>query len=88
MILPRAHGENTQSNFYVYAACNSDYFDQFARPLVNSVLSNTSQGIHLHLFNPRDDQINFCKQTRVSATWEYISHNDFNMAETVWQNIT
>lgn len=87
MILPPTFGQNTQTDFYIYAACNSDYFDQFAHQLVNSIIKNTNQGVHLHLFNPREDQIAWCNQPRVSATWEYIDHQTFDKALSVWQNI-
>lgn len=88
MILPQVHGQNTQQEFYIYAACDSDYFDQFAPALVNSILSNTDQGVHLHLFNPRDDQIKFCQQPRVSATWETVSRRQFDSARNKWNTIT
>ena len=72
MKLPQVHGQNTQTSFYIYAACDTEYFKQFAPSLINSVLSNTNQGLHLHLFNPTQDQINLCQQPRVSATWEFV----------------
>lgn len=88
MILPKVHGQNSQQEFYIYAACDSAYFDQFAPALINSVLANTNQGLHLHLFNPRDDQINCCRQARVSATWEFVDHNKFRQARERWNTIT
>jgi len=87
MILPKVHGQNTQENFYIYAACDSAYFDQFAPALINSVLANTDQGLHLHLFNPRDDQINYCRRTRISATWEFVDRNKFSRARERWNTI-
>lgn len=88
MILPQVHGQNTQQDFYLYAACDSAYFDQFVPALVNSILINTDQGIHLHLFNPRNDQIKFCQQLRVSATWETVSTQQFDQARINWNTIT
>jgi hypothetical protein len=88
MMISKVHGQNTQQKFHIYAAADSGYFDQFAPALINSVLANTDQGLHLHLFNPRDDQIKQCQQPRISATWEYIDRDKFSRACQVWRSIT
>lgn len=88
MILPHVHGQNTQREFHLYAACDSAYFDQFAPALINSVLSNTDQGLHLHLFNPRDDQIKLCQQPRISATWESIDPKQLDRCTKNWNTLT
>lgn len=88
MILPRVHGQNTQREFYIYAACDSAYFDQFAPALINSILTNTQQGLHLHLFNPRDDQIKQCQQSRISATWEFVTNKHIDPFVENYSNLT
>ena len=34
-------GQHPDSDFFVYAAADAHYFDQHARPLINSVIKNT-----------------------------------------------
>lgn len=81
MKLPELHGTLNQDKFFIYVACDCYYFDQFAVALVNSVKQNTSAGVHLHIFNPRQDQLDrFVKDNKVSVTYEYVHANDFVVA--------
>lgn len=82
MIIPPLHGNLEQPSVFVYAAADQNYFDEFGKTLINSILQNTSMGVHIHLFNPRDDQLEFCnKKDRVSVTYEYVPVELFkNMA--------
>ena len=84
MLLPALQGSFRQTGFFIYAAADPGYFDLYGRALVNSVLRNTDYGVHLHLYDPRADQIEFCKQTRVSVTWEMINSNQFDNAVKFW----
>lgn len=84
MKLPPLAGKLDQSDFFIYAAADSNYFDQFGRSLVTSVLRNTNYGVHVHLYDPRDDQLNFCQQPRVSASWEYCAPGQFDSAVARW----
>lgn len=85
MILPPLHGSLTQSNFFVYAAADSKYFDDYGIPLINSVIRNTDFGVHLHLYNPRQDQIEFCQNTpKVSVTWETVLPDQFDSTIKFW----
>lgn len=70
MILPPTQGTCTLSNFFIYAACDVKYFDEFGHEFINSIKQNTNAGIHIHLFNPRLDQIEYCQARHVSVTWE------------------
>lgn len=78
MMIPPIHGTCTQSNFFIYAACDTRYFQEFGREFINSIRCNASAGIHIHLFNPTQEQINFCQQHRVSVTWETVTIDMFN----------
>jgi hypothetical protein len=85
MILPPLHGKLSQSDFFVYAAADSTYFDIHGRALINSVIRNTNYGVHLHLYNPTDAQLDFCNQLdRVSITWEYVAPQDMDSAIKLW----
>lgn len=78
-------GNLSQTKFFVYAAADSVYFDVHARPLINSVLRNTPDcGIHVHIYDPRADQIEFCSQPRVSCTHEYVDMQGAESATQYW----
>lgn len=82
MILPPLQGNLNQQDFFIYAAADSKYFDQYGRALINSVTRNTTYGVHMHLYNPTSEQIDYCNQLdRVSVTWETVTHKD--MASTI-----
>lgn len=70
MILPPLQGTCNQQSFYIYAACDVNYFDEFGHEFISSIKRNTTAGIHIHLFNPRQEQIEYCHAQNVSVTWE------------------
>lgn len=82
MFLPDIQGSCDQSNFFFYAACDSDYFDQFAPALIQSALHNTPYGVHLHVYNATDHQRALCDRPRVSLTTEIVNLRDFQSAVT------
>jgi hypothetical protein len=87
MQLPPIQGTLNQSGFFVYAAADAVYFDTHARPLINSVLQNSpGTGVHVHVYDPRDDQLEFCRQRPgVSMTWETTNPLQFEQAAMEWQ---
>jgi hypothetical protein len=84
MILPPLQGSLDQKDFFIYAAADRKYFDLYGRALINSVLANTDHGIHLHLYDPTESQLEFCQRSRISVTWEYLSPNQFDSAMEFW----
>ena len=84
MHLPQINGKLNHSNFFIYGACDAVYFDEFGKSLVNSIRKNSNNAIHLHLFNPRDDQLEFCRNNDVSLTYEYVDKNLFLNAAKRW----
>jgi len=72
MLLPPIHGTCTQQDFYIYAACDTQYFAEFGEAFVNSIRRNTSAGIHLHLFNPNEAQVLACHRLGATVTWESV----------------
>jgi hypothetical protein len=87
MNLPNLQGTCNHSDFFIYAACDATYFDQFASAFINSIQRNTHYPIHLHLFDPRADQIDYCKRAQVSTTWEHVPDSLFDLATHRWHNI-
>jgi hypothetical protein len=87
MNLPNQQGTCNYQDFFIYSACDPTYFDQFAPAFINSVRRNANANIHLHLFNPRTDQIQYCQQAQVSTTWEHVPDSLFDLAAQRWNNI-
>ena len=86
MLMPPLHGKLAQDQFFLFAAADPVYFDTHARPLIRSVRANTPQlGVHIHIYNPRQDQIDFCNQPQVSCTYEYTDSVDWNAITHYWQ---
>lgn len=81
MIIPPLTGKFSSSEFVVYTACDAKYFDEFAPQLVSSIKLNSDTSIHLHIFNPRADQLEYCSENNVSTTWEYITKDMFQAAD-------
>lgn len=85
MILPPLQGSLQQNGFFIYVAADSSYFDRFGPGLINSVCRNTDFGVHLHLYNPTQEQIDFCQaNSRVSVSWENFDMSQFNEAINFW----
>jgi hypothetical protein len=78
MILPTLSGMLKQQDFFIYTACDSKYFDDFGIAIINSIQKNCEVGIHMHMFNPTDQQLNFLNsKSNLSFTYEYTSQDMF-----------
>jgi len=89
MIIPPLQGKLNQQGFFIYAAADEKYFDLYAKPLINSVIINTPEyGVHIHIYNPRPDQIEFCNKPNVSCTYEFIDEQVFNGIRDLWYTRT
>jgi len=87
MILPTTHGAVPSVDFLIYSACDSAYFDEFAASLVHSIHANTLDHLHLHIFNPRQDQLAWCAaQPRLSVSYEHVDLSAFDAAAAYWNN--
>ncbi len=89
MLLPPIQGTFKQDKFFIYVAADTAYFDRFGRSLINSVMRNTDFGVHVHLYNPTDSQLEFIKNNhRTSATWEITASDQFDSAVKFWSQPT
>ena len=88
MHLPIVHGSLHQSDYFIYTASDAAYFDQFGATLINSIQSNTDLGIHVHLFNPTEHQLDFCAKQSVSVTYETVILDEFAAAAHRWRSTT
>jgi hypothetical protein len=85
MQMPELYGKLSNQEFFLFTACDTLYFEEFAGPLINSVKKNTDLHIHLHIFNPSDEQIKYCEsEPRVSITYEYVPLSLFENAAMRW----
>lgn len=89
MILPQMHGTAPNADFFIYSACDQIYFDQFARELINSISANSPDHLHLHIFNPRQDQLDYCAaQPQLTVTHEHVAADLFDLAAARWNTVT
>lgn len=85
MMIPQLHGKLDQKDRFIFVACDTDYFLEFGRSIINSIKTNSSYGIHVHLYNPTQDQINFCSSCdRVSLTYEFAPLDLFKASADKW----
>jgi len=84
MQIPQLNGKLSIQGFFIFAACDENYFDDFAPALVNSIKTNTDHQLHLHIFNPRQDQLNFCLNKNISVSYEYVPLDVFQPAADKW----
>jgi hypothetical protein len=85
MQLPTIQGTFPQQDFFIYTAADSGYFDIHARPLIESIRKNTLYSVHIHIYNPTDEQLRFCKsRTNVSYTYEYINFDQNDQIKEHW----
>lgn len=82
--MPPLHGKMSCDKFCIYAAVDEKYFDTFGISLVNSIKKNTSDFPHIHIFNPRQDQLAWCEDNNISHTYEFVKLSLFNNAANLW----
>lgn len=87
MQLPALQGTFDQQDFFIYAACDHQYFKDFGTSFVNSIKKNTVHSIHIHLFNPEPDQIAYCQRNGVGVTWEHAHSTLFAESAQKWQTV-
>jgi len=85
MNLPTLQGNLDQPGFFLYAAGDTEYFKEFGPALIRSVQANTAHGLHLHLYNPTPEQIQYCRnQERVTVTFESAPEDLFEAMAAPW----
>ena len=72
MMMPPIHGTCNQTSFYIYAACDTNYFAEFGTAFIQSIRRNTTAGVHMHLFNADQNQIETCHRLGSTVTWESV----------------
>jgi hypothetical protein len=86
MNIPTLQGNLDQPKFFIYAVADAVYFDIHARPLINSIQTNTPEhGVHIHIYDPRPDQIDFCRsRPNVTCSYEHTDEAEFQRVTDLW----
>jgi hypothetical protein len=87
MKLPALHGTCNQTDFFIYAACDQQYFTDFGPAFIHSIRANTTANIHIHIFNPAASQLEFCQHHNVGVTWEYVPMELFEHSAERWSSL-
>lgn len=74
------------TDFFIYAAADSVYFERYGKAFVNSILQNTDYHVHIHLFNPTEDQVRWCdiRDHRLTFSIKAIDTNACNLIASKW----
>lgn len=84
MKLPPIQGTFDQQEFFIYAACDHAYFEDFGYSFIRSIRANTNHNIHVHVFNPTAEQIEYCQRNGIGITWEHAHQTLFTAATQRW----
>jgi hypothetical protein len=77
MILTSINVQSRLVGNFFYFAADSKYFDLYGKALALSLLQHAPWAtVHVHLYNPAADQLEWCSQKNVSYTTELIDIND------------
>ena len=70
MIIPPLQGKLISADTCVFVAADENYFNLYAKPLINSVSKNLPFPIHIHLYNPSNDTKKWCEEKNVGYSFE------------------
>lgn len=76
MILPEINGQKniTQNSFYF--AADAGYLNLYGKALALSLKEHAPwANIHIHIFNPTSDQLNWCSNNNITHTYETVDTN-------------
>jgi hypothetical protein len=73
MKLPPILGQTNISGNNFFFGADSIYFEQFGKSLAKSLRKHADwANIHVHLYNPKDEQLKWCEKNRVTVSYEFI----------------
>lgn len=84
MIIPTILGSVPTNSPFIYAAGDAVYFEIHGKPLVNSILKNTDYNVHIHIYNPTVNQLQWLHRDRVTCSYEHLSADTFNSITKDW----
>lgn len=77
MLIPSRLGNIPPTSPFIFTAGDSKYFEIYGKPLVNSILQNTKYHVHIHLYNPSTQHLDWLVKDRVSFSYEYVDKEEF-----------
>jgi len=79
MNLPNIQGQTNQSGKFFFFAADTGYFNLYGKALAYSLRQHAPWAkVHVHIYNPSEEQLSWCEQHSVSYTYESV---DVNYAE-------
>jgi hypothetical protein len=76
MKLPQIQGDVSIVKNSFYFGCDSSYFTKYGIVLANSLQIHAPwANIHCHIFNPTTEQLEWCKQKKITVSYEFIDTN-------------
>lgn len=84
MLVPSRLGNTPTHNQYIFTAGDSKYFELHGKPLITSILTNTDYHIHVHIYNPTKDQLEWVIHPRITCSYEKISEFIFDDIADEW----
>jgi hypothetical protein len=86
MILPPIQNRNPiQDPVFLFAAADENYFNNYAKFLVNSAKKHLNFPVHLHLYNPSQSTKDWCISNSVSFTFEDFDPDILRIATDNWK---
>jgi hypothetical protein len=73
MKLPPLHGNIITESTIVFTSADENYFNFYAKALINSIKRHTNLAVHIHLYNPSNDTKLWCRENSVTYSFEIIN---------------
>lgn len=70
-MIPELHGKMTSADTVIFTAADENYFNQYAKYLIKSAKQHLNFPVHIHLYNPSEESLIWCKINDVSTSYEY-----------------
>ena len=85
MKIPAIQGNKITADVCVFVAADENYFNAYAKPLINSVRKNLPHAIHLHLYNPSEQTKQWCNDNQVGYSFEIFDESTLEPSFNRWK---
>ena len=87
MKLPPFEGKFPDSDVCFYVAADENYFNQHAKPLIESIRRYFAYPIHFHLYNPSEKSKKWCETNNISYSHEVVGTTIVDPAFDIYRNM-
>jgi hypothetical protein len=87
MIIPPLQGKLITEETVMFTAADEKYFNLYAKPLINSAKQYLEASIHIHLYNPSEETINWCKENEIGYSYEIFDESTLTPTFNRWKEI-